>query len=153
MAVELGLNRYVPEPPPGETELQHRERRNRERTYLVLFVHDRSLSTQTGRNWMLPVCNFVSNAATWHEAGGSPIRPEDVVVAAFVQLRQIAANATEWFSVHKQGAGTATSHSDTQFDMMLRTTNSNLSQWMDTWSLEMRRGKLVLGASPMFIPL
>lgn len=54
MAVELGLNRFVAKPPPNETEFQLRERRNRERTYLVLFVHDRSLSMQTGRHWMLP---------------------------------------------------------------------------------------------------
>jgi hypothetical protein len=54
MAVELGLNRYVSNPPNQETDFQMRERRNRERTYLVLFVHDRSLSMQTGRHWMLP---------------------------------------------------------------------------------------------------
>ena len=54
MAIELGLNRYHATPPPGENEFQLRERRNRERTYLVLFVHDRSLATQTGRAWMLP---------------------------------------------------------------------------------------------------
>ena len=54
MAVELGLNRYLNNPPSHETEFQMRERRNRERTYLVLFVHDRSLSMQTGRHWMLP---------------------------------------------------------------------------------------------------
>lgn len=58
MSVELGLNRYVSPPPPNETELQLRERRNRERTYLVLFVHDRSLSMQTGRQWMLPEVRF-----------------------------------------------------------------------------------------------
>jgi hypothetical protein len=54
MAVELDLNHYVPHPSSNETDLQLRERRNRERTYLVLFVHDRSLSMQTGRQWMLP---------------------------------------------------------------------------------------------------
>ena len=54
MAVELGLNRYVARPPDNESNLQRLERRNRERTYLVLFVHDRSLSMQTGRLWMLP---------------------------------------------------------------------------------------------------
>jgi hypothetical protein len=54
MAVELGLNRYVSCPSSNETEYQLRERRNRERTYFVLFVHDRSLSMQTGRHWMLP---------------------------------------------------------------------------------------------------
>lgn len=57
MAVELGLNKCVAQRPHRETEFQLLERRNRERTYLVLFVHDRSLSMQTGRQWMLPeVC-------------------------------------------------------------------------------------------------
>lgn len=90
MAVELGLNRYVPIPPTNETEFQRLERRNRERTYLVLFVHDRSLSTQTGRHWMLPEDDLIRNSTTWHEEGGGSIRPEDVIVAAFVQLRRIA---------------------------------------------------------------
>jgi hypothetical protein len=90
MAVELGLNRHVPQPPVHETEFQMRERRNRERTYLVLFVHDRSLSTQTGRHWMLPEDDLVRHSSTWHEEGGSSIRAEDVIVAAFVQLRRIA---------------------------------------------------------------
>ena len=108
MAVELGLNRFLAKPPANETEFQLLERRNRERTYLVLFVHDRSLSMQTGRHWMLPeVANinldnpsvfhctwvqddFIRHADTWHERGGSPIRCEDVIVAAFIQLRRIA---------------------------------------------------------------
>jgi hypothetical protein len=90
MAVELGLNRYIQTPPPNETEFQRLERRNRERTYLVLFVHDRSLSIQTGRHWMLPEDDLVRNSTTWHEGGGSSIRPEDVIVAAFVSLRRIA---------------------------------------------------------------
>ena len=90
MAVELGLNRYVASPPANETDFQKLERRNRERTYLVLFVHDRSLSMQTGRHWMLPEDDLVRNAKTWHEKGGSAIRPEDVIVAAFVMLRRIA---------------------------------------------------------------
>jgi hypothetical protein len=58
MAVELGLNRYLTTPPPNESEFHMRERRNRERTYLVLWVHDRSLSMQTGRQWMLPEVRF-----------------------------------------------------------------------------------------------
>lgn len=62
MAVELGLNRFLAKPPANESEFQLLERRNRERTYLVLFVHDRSLSMQTGRHWMLPeVANIVMN--------------------------------------------------------------------------------------------
>lgn len=51
MATELRLNDDVVGRP--ETENVKRERRNHQRTYLVLFVHDRSLSMQTGRPWML----------------------------------------------------------------------------------------------------
>jgi hypothetical protein len=90
MAVELGLNRYLASPPPNESEFQMLERRNRERTYLVLFTHDRSLSTYTGRNWMLPEDELVLHSSTWHEEAGNPPRPEDVIVAAFVQLRRIS---------------------------------------------------------------
>lgn len=88
MAVELGLNRYVPKPPEDESDEAYRERRDRERTYLVLFVHDRSLGTQTGRNWMLPEDDLIRNSMTWHES--RQLRPEDVIVAAQVQLRRIA---------------------------------------------------------------
>jgi hypothetical protein len=88
MAVELGMNRYMPKPPESETDDQFRERRNRERTYLVLWVHDRSLAMQTGRHWMLPEDDLVKNSHHWHES--KFIRPEDVIVAAFVQLRRIA---------------------------------------------------------------
>lgn len=71
MAVELGLNRFLAKPPTNETEFQLLERRNRERTYLVLFVHDRSLSMQTGRHWMLPeVANVnLNNTSVLHLLG------------------------------------------------------------------------------------
>ncbi len=90
MAIELGLNRYVARPPPNETDIQMLERRNRERTYLVLWVHDRSLSTQTGRQYMLQEDELVRHSETWHEEGGRVPRPEDVIVAAMVQLRRVA---------------------------------------------------------------
>lgn len=92
MAVELGLNRHVPKPSENETDDQMRERRDRERTYLVLFVHDRSLSMQTGRHWMLPEDDLVRASMTWHES--KHLRPEDVIVAAQVQLRRIAVSLT-----------------------------------------------------------
>lgn len=93
MAVELGLNRYLQHSPPNETEFQRLERRNRERTYLVLFVHDRSLSIQTGRHWMLPEDDLIRNSHTWHTEGGGQLRQEDVIVAAFVSLRRIAVSS------------------------------------------------------------
>ncbi|KAI6006073.1 hypothetical protein EDD15DRAFT_704761 [Pisolithus albus] len=81
---------YIGYPPPNETDFQLRERRNRERTYLVLFIHDRSLSIQTGRHWMLPEDELIRHSHTWHQHGTSSTRCHDVVVAAFAQLRRTA---------------------------------------------------------------
>ncbi|PPQ90137.1 hypothetical protein CVT25_012306 [Psilocybe cyanescens] len=133
MAVELGLNRHVPNPPPGETELQKLERRNRQRTYLVLFVHDRSLSMQTGRIWMLPEDDLIRNSTTWHTEAGPSIRPEDAVIAAFVSLRRIAAETTDTFNASKA------SHSDINNEMVLSNCNARLTQWDVTWRREMEK--------------
>ncbi|KAG5634743.1 hypothetical protein H0H81_000938 [Sphagnurus paluster] len=133
MAVELGLNRYLPSPPPNESEFQMLERRNRERTYLVLFVHDRSLSTQTGRHWMLPEDDMIKNSPSWHERGGGTIRPEDVIVASFVSLRCIAAETTDLF----KGAGSSVRHDHEAF---LKKCNTKLTEWSETWQREMNRG-------------
>lgn len=135
MAVELGLNRYVGRRPPDENDLQMSERRNRERTYLVLFVHDRSLSTQTGRNWMLPEDELVRHSTSWYEEGGTPIRPEDVIVCAFIQLRLIATETTDFF---RRGSGTQPSENDRE--QMLKSCNTKLAQWLEHWLGEMKRG-------------
>lgn len=139
MAVELSLNRYVGKPPQGETVLQRRERRNRERTYLVLFVHDRSLSMQTGKHWMLPEDELVRHASTWHEEGGDPIRQEDVIVAAFTQLRRIAAETTDVFNNVCNGG--ASSHGELNYGILLSNCNQKLNQWSQMWQQEMHRGK------------
>ncbi|ESK88420.1 prib protein [Moniliophthora roreri MCA 2997] len=133
MAVELNLNRYVSQPPLHENDLQMRERRNRERTYLILFVHDRSLSTQTGRNWMLPEDEFTKHSINWHDQGGGNIRPEDVIVAAFVQLRHIATETTEAF---RNSSG---SHTDINYEVVLRNCNGQLTMWAETWQRQMQR--------------
>ncbi|KAJ7489970.1 fungal-specific transcription factor domain-containing protein [Mycena galericulata] len=137
MAVELGLNRYLSAPPSNESEFHKLERRNRERTYFVLFIHDRSLSTQTGRSWMLPEDDLVRHSMTWHEGGGNPPRPEDVIVAAFVQLRRITSETTDMF--YTKGGAPNGNHNDINYDVVLRNCNGKLTQWMDNWQTEMQR--------------
>ncbi|KAG1778609.1 fungal-specific transcription factor domain-containing protein [Suillus placidus] len=137
MAVELGLNRYHAKPPAHETDFQLRERRNRERTYLVLFVHDRSLSMQTGRHWMLPEDDFIRHSETWHEQGGLPIRCEDVIVSAFTQLRRIATEATDMF--HTNRSLSDGGNSQVNIDMVLKNCNGKLALWTSTWEHEMRK--------------
>lgn len=137
MAVELGLNRHVANPLANETDFQKLERRNRERTYLVLFVHDRSLSMQTGRHWMLPEDDLVRNAKTWHDRGGSAIRPEDVIVAAFVTLRRIAAETTDIFNSSK--GSVLNGNADINYDVVLSNCNARLTKWDEDWRVELER--------------
>jgi hypothetical protein len=135
MAVELGLNRFVTEPNPNETDDQFRERRNRERTYLVLFVHDRSLSMQTGRSWMLPPCDLVSHAETWHENVRDSIRPEDVILSAFVVLRRFSSDTTDYFFANLNAP------SEVHGELMVKNVNEKLARWKEHWSNELHRCK------------
>ena len=77
MAIEIGLNTYTPYPAQDEPTHARLERRNRERTYLVLWVHDRSLSMQTGRMWMLPEVSLIVLVLVWffvdRKADGSDV--------------------------------------------------------------------------------
>lgn len=138
MAVELGLNKYMVRPPESESNFQRLERRNRERTYLVLFVHDRSLSMQTGRLWMLPEDDLVTESFNWHEQvpPGTAIRPEDVILSAFVALRLIATETTKMFELQK---GSANNGQPDNYDFLLNACNTKLSNWATTWSTEMKR--------------
>lgn len=97
------------------------------------------------------------NSANWHEEGGPHIRPEDVILAAFVQLRRIAvgralpslsvsfspalafaqAETTDILFINKGNPNIR--HADFDGDVLLRTCNSKLTQWAATWEAEMRR--------------
>lgn len=148
MAIELGLDRFVSEKRlPVESDLQWLERRNRERTYLVLFVHDRSLSTQTGRQWMLNEGGIVQHSARWHEQGGgvAPLdrRPEDVILAGFVQLRLIVSETSaELYSRDSAGGLQNKEHKeDVDHSELLRQCNYRLNRWREHWEAEMVKGE------------
>ena len=135
MAVNLRLNRYVGGRQAHESELQFLERRNRERTYLVLFVHDRSLSMQTGKHWMLPDeddDDLVKYSSSWHEEGPvgqrPDVRPEDIIVAAFVKLRIIGSRATNVFYKSRE-----------RFDGELHLYNADLDKWLEFWDAQMNK--------------
>lgn len=141
MAVELGLNKYV-EGPLHETEYQFRERRNRERTYLVLFVHDHSLSTQTGRQYMLADDDeLVGHAGTWHLQGGPNILPQDVILASFVQLRLIASRMTK----------EACAPAGYSVRNIPEECNKEMDGWMQTWPNELKKAEATAEFHQAFI--
>ncbi|KAI8998949.1 fungal-specific transcription factor domain-containing protein [Trametes punicea] len=154
MAVNLRLNKYVGQRQPQETTLAFLERRNRERTYLVLFVHDRSLSMQTGKQWMLHEDEFVRHSGTWHEDGcmGSrgEVRPEDVIVAAFVQLRLIGSKATDVF-YSRSSLASPTYSADMSLQRDLHNFNSSLDDWLKIWQEQLRQCSQAGGFHSAFI--
>ncbi|KAH9857745.1 fungal-specific transcription factor domain-containing protein [Lenzites betulinus] len=154
MAVNLRLNKYVGRRQPNETALHFLERRNKERTYLVLFVHDRSLSMQTGKHWMLHEDEFVRNAGTWHEDGCAgtrgEVRPEDVIVAAFVQLRLIGSEATDTF-FSCANVPPSSFHPGTSFNKELRKCNNKLDVWSEHWDQQLRHCSQADGFHSAFI--
>ncbi|RPD79725.1 hypothetical protein L226DRAFT_178781 [Lentinus tigrinus ALCF2SS1-7] len=133
MAIALRLNRQSRQ--MHETELQMLERRNKERTYLVLFVHDRSLSMQTGNAWMLQEDDLVQRCRSWHEEGPlrRETRPEDVIVAAFTHLRLIGSRATDAMYNHNR---------TTLVESELVKLNAELDEWINVWDMEMRKSPL-----------
>jgi hypothetical protein len=136
MAVELGLHKYVAQPPAGESEYQRLERKNRERTYLVLFIYDRSLMLRTGRDWMLPPKDLVMNVERWQEShvGGS-VRPEDILVSATVELRRFSADMMDWLHTNK------TTATDAQVSTIIASSTERFARWQDQWSHQLERGK------------
>jgi hypothetical protein len=79
----------------------------------------------------------VRHSTNWHEEGGNSMRPEDVIIAAFVHLRRIAAETTDMFFTTKGVPGIA--HNDVNYDVVLKNCNGKLTQWMETWQREMQR--------------
>ncbi|KAL6303407.1 fungal-specific transcription factor domain-containing protein [Sparassis latifolia] len=140
MAVELGLNRPPAPPPHRETEREARERRNRGRTYLVLFVLDRSLSIQTGRQWMLPEGEFVRRAGAWLDETLLPVTREDVIVAACVELRRISGDTADALMMDQDARG-----GRVDCDILLRDSNERLNHWAKHW-----RGRMSLAGGEPF---
>ncbi|KAL4962415.1 fungal specific transcription factor domain-containing protein [Aspergillus stella-maris] len=92
MAMDLGWHKLSPRAShrAGLSEIQRREVRNIERTFLVLFVYDRSLSMQTGKPWMIDRTELIEFGEVWWQYPYSS--PNDPLLCAFVALRLMTAD-------------------------------------------------------------
>lgn len=101
---------------------------------------------------MLPTDELVRHSITWHEFNNGELpRPEDVVVSAFVQLREITVSIPplHWAGddacsdVGSKAETTGLFHSfDVNYDVVLHSCNNKLTEWMQHWGKEMNRGKV-----------
>ncbi|EJD53417.1 hypothetical protein AURDEDRAFT_180917 [Auricularia subglabra TFB-10046 SS5] len=132
MAVELGMHRLGGGVATGTVA----ERRNAERTYLVLFIQERTLSMLAGKQTMLPDSDLTRAAGVWYTdpavLGGPSI--DDVMICAIVELRRIV---METYELCKSRAGN--DHNDIDLDVLLNTCNNKLSDWMELWHTALQR--------------
>ncbi|KAI2325124.1 hypothetical protein LOY98_006114 [Ophidiomyces ophidiicola] len=123
--------------PPGrrEDELELRERRNKERTWLMLFVYDRSfrrpssVSLQLGRPSMIHMDFLIRNVATWHQHDYA-IPGIDEVMVAFVQLRVLGFDLLDLFWLHPVATTPQALDKD---EFILKTFNTELDSWQAKW--------------------
>ncbi|KAH8674277.1 hypothetical protein BX600DRAFT_457295 [Xylariales sp. PMI_506] len=113
----------------GTSELEVRQRRNIERTWLVLFVYDRSMSLQTGKPWMIERSEFIESVNLWYR---KPLATSnDAMLSALVTLRLASADIIELFSPQRPVFSMA--HHPYQFDSLLKTLTSQIEAWRLHW--------------------
>ncbi|KAG8924688.1 hypothetical protein FRC00_004819 [Tulasnella sp. 408] len=79
---------------------------------------------------------LVRNSMNWHITGiKGPVRPEDVIVAAFVQLRRLSAETSDVFYLRRNASRDS---SDVNYEVLLMGCNRKLTDWIEFWELEMQ---------------
>ncbi|KKZ62248.1 hypothetical protein EMCG_00415 [[Emmonsia] crescens] len=112
-----------------ETELEVRERRNKERSWLMLFVYDRSVSLQLGKPWMIQVDPLLRSAENWHQDVYA-VPGCDQVMSAFVQLRILGSEILDLFWIDPVAT---TAQSITKNEVILKLFNGDLDRWEAKW--------------------
>ncbi|KAB8304041.1 hypothetical protein EYC80_005387 [Monilinia laxa] len=129
MCIELGWHELEPvshKPRTSVDEMSIREARNIERTWLVLFVYDRSLSLQLDKPWMIDQNNLVSKASEWYQEKYA-VPGGDMVLSAFVCLRLISAEMLELASSMKLEA------QKSRTEILSKFLNTEISTWEKDW--------------------
>ncbi|TGO25465.1 hypothetical protein BPAE_0079g00110 [Botrytis paeoniae] len=129
MCIELGWHELKPvtqKPRTSTDELSIREARNIERTWLVLFVYDRSLSLQLDKPWMIDQNNLISKATEWYQEEYA-VPGGDLLLSAFVCLRLISAEFLELSSSTKSDSQNFRS------EILSKLLNTELNTWEKGW--------------------
>ncbi|KAF7885224.1 hypothetical protein EAF00_011042 [Botryotinia globosa] len=129
MCIELGWHELKPvtqKPRTSTDELSIREARNIERTWLVLFVYDRSLSLQLDKPWMIDQNNLISKATEWYQEEYA-VPGGDLLLSAFVSLRLISAEFLELSSSTKSDSQKFRS------EILSKLLNTELNTWEKDW--------------------
>jgi len=127
MCIELGWHELkAVDVNDYKDELQIREAMNVRRTWLILFVYDRSISSQMGRPWMIEQNELIKSADSWYRhpyacAGG------DLLLSAFTRLRIISSEILEL------AYPTRSSPRPQRAQILLKLLNADITRWEGDW--------------------
>ncbi|PGH00113.1 hypothetical protein AJ79_08296 [Helicocarpus griseus UAMH5409] len=116
-------------PKSTEREIEIRELRNKERTWLMLFVYDRSVSLQLGKPWMIHMNPLIRNSDSWHQHIYA-VPGCDQIMSAFVQLRILGSDILDLFWIDPVAT---TAQSITKNEVILKLFNGDLDRWEAKW--------------------
>ncbi|CZT21886.1 uncharacterized protein RCC_07752 [Ramularia collo-cygni] len=125
IALDLGWHELASATRNRETETitDERGRRNAERTWLVLFVYDRSLAIQTGRPTMIEHDALIDPVDDWQRSSIS--LPSDALLCALVKLRLLTLGMPG--TIHRHGRAIQNTPS------MTRLMHKSVEQWLSRW--------------------
>ncbi|KAK1537536.1 fungal specific transcription factor domain-containing protein [Colletotrichum paranaense] len=130
MGMELGWHRLAPYSPQSNAamDLERRQARNIERTWLILFVYDRSMSLQTGKPWMIERSEFIESIEPWCK--DAMATPGDCLLGALVTLRLLSSEVFRLLGPRSSRVRARQLHS---LESLLAIIKSRIEEWESRW--------------------
>ncbi|KAG1830484.1 hypothetical protein DFJ58DRAFT_824711 [Suillus subalutaceus] len=132
MATDLNLHRKTTmtrqDTPEGRA--RDKEVHNRERTWLLCFALDRSVSSQMGKPHSIKEDFVIRNALQWLK---SPVgQPGDTALAAYVELQRIVSRSLDFlYSGTNTPSGLQT---DCDYLIIIKTIETQILAWQHEWT-------------------
>ncbi|KAL1743695.1 fungal-specific transcription factor domain-containing protein [Schizophyllum fasciatum] len=131
MATDLNLHRKtaVNSEETQEGRARDYEVHNRERTWIMCFVLDRSFSAQLGKPYSIKEDNIVRNVTSWCR---TPIaNVGDGALAGYAELQRLMSRSLDFlYSATDSRSGL---HTDIDYMLVIRSFEAQLTAWKEQW--------------------
>ncbi|QRV72781.1 Fungal specific transcription factor domain [Ceratobasidium sp. AG-Ba] len=117
-----------------ESQARSKEIRNRERTWLLCYILDRSLSAQMGKPHSVKEDYIIRNSGQWWQQPEAI--PQDAGVVAYLELQRILSRSLDFlYSGTSSASGLQT---DCDYLLVIKTVESQLQAWSNEWEFHRR---------------
>ncbi|SPO36640.1 uncharacterized protein PSFLO_02111 [Pseudozyma flocculosa] len=135
IATDLNLHRksvasFSGNPSPDDPAVLDREREilNRERTWYMCFIVDRSISAQMGKPYTIKEDWIVRNCRSW---GSRFSRTWDIGISALVDLHRIQSRQLDF--LYSGTSSVSGLNTEIDYSMVLPVFNEQLEEWRELW--------------------